>query len=40
MDTRYWISDEVGNTLIEYPVSREALIEYRNVPAEVILGPD
>jgi hypothetical protein len=38
LDTRYWITDEVGYILIEYPVSREALIEYRNVPAEPVLG--
>jgi hypothetical protein len=40
IDTGYWITDEVGYTLIEYPVSREALIEYRDVPAERVLGPD
>jgi hypothetical protein len=40
LDTGYWITDEVGYILIEYPVSREALIENRNVPAARVLGPD
>jgi hypothetical protein len=40
LDTRYLITDEVGYTLIEYSVSREALIEYQNVPAERVLSLD